>query len=226
MPTRPVTWELDIPPASLLQPRKKTPVAAEVPSIKQLRRSLMASRFETLKVSTFAACLLAFLGLAIHGSQLANTDNQFAANAESALDPLANGLFSQAAALRSKTEVLAAAGLRDLRNFAAPASASNAKSGLFSTIIKSKTTANKQSKPAPLIQHQTRVAPATRTVAASLQQRLENAEAPETPATLKSLLTPDRMAAGIMGLVFYVLFAVVVIRKRGGLRAFSHRQAI
>ena len=59
----------------------------------------------------------------------------------------------------AKPKCLPPAGLRDLRNFAAPASASNAKSGLFSTIIKSKTTANKQSKPAPLIQHQTRVAP-------------------------------------------------------------------
>jgi hypothetical protein len=226
MPTRPVTWELDVPPASLLQAAIKTSVPAEVPSIKQLRSSLMSSRFEMLKVSTFAACLLAFLGLAIHGSHLANVDNQFAANAESTLEPLANGLFSQAAALRSKTEALAAASLHDLRNFAAHASASNAENGLSSTIIKSKTPPDQQIKRAPLIPHLTRVAPAARTGGALSQRHLENAEAPETPATLKSLFTPDRMAAGIMGLVFYVLFAVVLIRKRGGLRAFADRQAI
>jgi len=38
---------------------------------------------------------------------------------------------------------------------------------------------------------------------------------------LKNLVTPDSLAAGVVGLLFYSLFAVVLVRKKGGLRAFS-----
>ena len=61
---------------------------------------------------------------------------------------------------------------------------------------------------------------------ASLHQPIDTAEVSETAAPFKILLTPDSMAAGIMGLLLYVLFAVVLIRKRGGLHAFGDRKVI
>ena len=109
MPTRPVTWDLDIPPASLLEPAKNTPPASEVPSLAKLRASLMGTRFELLKISTFAAFLLAFVGVAIHGSHLANPDNQFAANAGSAIEGLLKAVSNQTASLCGKTEAVALA---------------------------------------------------------------------------------------------------------------------
>jgi hypothetical protein len=109
MPTRPVTWDLDIPPASLLEPVKKTPPVGDVPSLDKLRTSLMGTRFELLKISTFAAFLLAFVGVSIHGSNLTNPDNQFAANTGAAIKGLAKAVANQTASLRGKTEVLALA---------------------------------------------------------------------------------------------------------------------
>jgi hypothetical protein len=115
MPTRPVTWELDVPPDTLLEPAKKTPPAssAEIPSIDALRSSLTGTRFELLKVSTFAAFLLAFVGVAVHGSQIANPDNQFVANTGAALKGLisavSNATVATAASLRAKSENLALA---------------------------------------------------------------------------------------------------------------------
>jgi hypothetical protein len=104
-----VTWELDIPPVNLLEPARKTPPASEVPTLDQLRASLLGTRFELLKISTFAAFLLAFVGVAIHGSHLANPDNQFAANTGAAIQGLAKALSNQTASLRGDTEALALA---------------------------------------------------------------------------------------------------------------------
>ena len=109
MPTRPVTWDLDVPPVNLLAPAKKTPPASEVPSLDKLRASLMGTRFELLKISTFAAFLLAFVGVAIHGSHLANPDNQFAANTGAAIKGMAKAVSNRTASLRGKTEALALA---------------------------------------------------------------------------------------------------------------------
>jgi hypothetical protein len=107
MPTRPVTWDLDIPPASLLESPKKTAPVGEVPSLNELRASLLGTRFEVLKISTFAAFLMAFVGVAIHGSHLTSPDNQFAANTGAAAKGLAKVVYDHAAAWRGKTEALA-----------------------------------------------------------------------------------------------------------------------
>ncbi len=226
MPTRPVTWELDIPPASLLQSASKTPVANEVPGIQKLRSSLMGSRFEMLKVSTFATCLLAFLGLAIHGSHLASSDNQFAANAAFTIETLATNVSRATVSVRGKSEALASAMVDKIRSLAGHASPATSMRWAPPTITKSKPTADKHPGRVMSSHRQPRAASATHLNTASLHQALATTEAPETAAPFKILLTPDSMAAGIMGLLLYVLFAVVLIRKRGGLRAFGDRPAI
>ena len=73
---------------------------------------------------------------------------------------------------------------------------------------------------------QPRAAPAFRIDTASVPQPSAEARVPEAVPTFKSLLAPDTLAAGIIGLLLYMLFAVVLIRKRGGLRAFGDHQAI
>jgi len=109
MPTRPVTWDLDIPPESLLEPAKQSPPIGDVPSLKKLRNSLMGTRFELLKISTFAAFLLGFVGVSIHGSHLSNPDNQFVANTGAAFRGFSTAVFDRTAALRDRTESLALA---------------------------------------------------------------------------------------------------------------------
>jgi len=126
MPTRPVTWDLDIPPASLLEPAKKAPPAGDVPSLDKLRTSLMGTRFELLKISTFAAFLLGFVGVAIHGSHLANPDDQFAANTGAAISSLAKAVSNQTAMLRGRTEAIALAATRKARAVMGHASGSSA----------------------------------------------------------------------------------------------------
>jgi hypothetical protein len=107
MATRPVTWDLDIPPKNLLDPPKVSPPPGEVPSIDKLRASLMGTRFELVKISTFAAFLLSFVAVAVHGSHLTNPDNPFAANTSAALKGLATTFSTRTASLRGKTEQLA-----------------------------------------------------------------------------------------------------------------------
>jgi len=107
MPTRPVTWDLDIPPESLLEPAKHSPPIGDVPSLRKLRSSLMGTRFELLKISTFAAFLLGFVGVSIHGSHLSNPDNQFVANTGAAFRGFTTAVSARTAALRDKTETLA-----------------------------------------------------------------------------------------------------------------------
>jgi len=109
MPTRPVTWDLDIPPESLLAQTKPPPPIGEVPSLKKLRNSLMGTRFELLKISAFAAFLLGFVGVSIHGSHLNNPDNQFVANTGAAFRGLTTAVSDGAIAMRDKTETMALA---------------------------------------------------------------------------------------------------------------------
>jgi hypothetical protein len=109
MPTRPVTWDLDIPPESLLEPPKQSPPIGDVPSLKKLRNSLMGTRFELLKISTFAAFLLGFVGVSIHGSHLNNPDNAFVANTGAAFRGVATAMTDRAEGLRDRTEAVALA---------------------------------------------------------------------------------------------------------------------
>src|SRR5271170_5622366 len=106
MPTRPVSWDLDIPPASLLAPEKKPAPTEEMPSLDKLRDSLTGYRFELLKISVFAAFLLAIVGIVIHGSHIASPDNQFATDTVAAMASLGRTISSQASSMRAKSDHL------------------------------------------------------------------------------------------------------------------------
>jgi len=108
MPTRPVTWELDVPPEDLLDPVKQPP-PGDPPNIDKLRALLMGTRFELLKISTFAAFLLSFVAIAVHGSHLNNPDNPFVANTGAAFKDLAGEVSNQTVMLGGKTEAIALA---------------------------------------------------------------------------------------------------------------------
>jgi hypothetical protein len=180
-----------------------------------------------LKVSTFAACLLGLLALAIDGAHLATLDNQFTANAESSFKGLARNISLQTGAIRARLRASAPAIVHKTRNIAGHGSAVTSVRWIPATVAKLKAIADQQAKPFERFQHhQPRVAPAFRTNAASLQKRLDKTEVAEFPPKFKSFLAPDNIAAGITGLVLYVLFAYVLIRKRGGLRAFGDRPAL
>jgi hypothetical protein len=112
MPTRPVTWDLDIPPESLLESPRPAPPPRDVPSIDRLRASLMGTRFEFLKISAFAAFLLGFVGVAVHGSQLNNPDNPLVANTSAAFKGLAATVSNQTVSIRGETATLALAATR------------------------------------------------------------------------------------------------------------------
>jgi hypothetical protein len=109
MATRPVTWELDVPPENLLDPIKQTPPPGDPPNIDKLRALLMGTRFELLKISTFAAFLLSFVAIAVHGSHLNNPDNPFVANTNAAFKDLAGAVSTRTVLLGGKTEALALA---------------------------------------------------------------------------------------------------------------------
>jgi hypothetical protein len=160
---------------------------------------------------------LAFLGLAIHGSHLRSSDNQFAGNAESTLQGLVIAVSHQAAAMRGKIEASALAMVHHDRNIA----------GHLSASAQTISSAVKRVQPhAHTEKHPPRAARPSRIDTASVPQPSAEARVPEAVPTFKSLLAPDSLAAGIIGLLLYMLFAVVLIRKRGGLRAFGDHQAI
>ncbi len=107
MPTRPVSWDLDVPPANLLASVKPALPVSQVPSLARLRRSLLGTRFELLKISTFAAFLLVSVGIAIHGSHLEDSNNQFAASAGAVFNGLRETASNRAASLRNEAKNLA-----------------------------------------------------------------------------------------------------------------------
>jgi hypothetical protein len=130
MPTRPVTWDLDIPPESLLQQPKQPPPIGDVPSLKKLRNSLMGTRFELLKISTFAAFLLGFVGVSIHGSHLNNPDNEFVANASAAFRGVTTAMTDRVAGLRDRTAAVALAMVHKVTGSAANSEVMVAKADL------------------------------------------------------------------------------------------------
>ena len=107
MPTRPVTWDLDVPPEDLLEQVKPPPLPGDPPNIDKLRALLTGTRFELLKISTFAVFLLSFVAIAVHGSHLNNPDNPFVANTDAAFKDLAGTVSHQTVALGDKTAALA-----------------------------------------------------------------------------------------------------------------------
>ena len=132
MPTRPVTWDLDIPPESLLEASKQTPPIGDVPSLNKLRNSLMGTRFELLKISAFAAFLLGFVGVSIHGSHLNNPDNAFVANTSAAFRGVTMALADRAVAVRDRSETVVLAMAHKVTGNAASSNVMVAKADLHS----------------------------------------------------------------------------------------------
>jgi hypothetical protein len=219
-----VTWQLDIPPANLLHPVKKDAAASEVPSLRELRKTLMRTRFETLKVSTFAVFLVAIVALAIHGSHIVSSENQFGANAEVAFQTLATTASTRTASVRGQTEAFALAIVHGTKPVQRPVTAGIAPAQSRLTHPKADTRAAQR-----IAQH-VRISPelgskpiargTTSPVAQPPTSRLHDAA-----SMLKSFLTPDAITAAIVSLLLYILFVVILIRRNGGLRAFSRRQA-
>ena len=116
MPTRPVTWELDVPPGAPVAGPQAQPAAKEIPSISDLRGSLVGGRFEMLKIGAFAAFLFSFVAVAVHGSHVTSADNQFAAATGAAIDGLAGSISNESGALAAtvhgKTVALASSAMQ------------------------------------------------------------------------------------------------------------------
>jgi len=93
----------------------------------------MGSRFELLKVSTFAAFLLAFVGVAIDGSHLANSDNQFVANTGAAIGDLSGAVSRQTTSLHREAEALALAATHKVHAMLDDARGTIASSSLLAT---------------------------------------------------------------------------------------------
>ncbi|HVN28909.1 MAG TPA: hypothetical protein VMT64_10510 [Candidatus Binataceae bacterium] len=109
MPTRPVTWDLDVPPENLLEPAKQAPPPGDPPNIDKFRALLTGTRFELVKIATFAAFLFSFVAIAVHGSHLTNPDNPFVADTNAAFKDLASEVSKQTHAIGEGTEALALA---------------------------------------------------------------------------------------------------------------------
>jgi hypothetical protein len=226
MPTRPVTWELDVPPSGLLKRAAKAPSVAEIPSLHQLRSSLMGTRLEFLKISMFAVFLLVSVGVAIHGSHLANSNNQFAANADVAMRSLAEAVSRQAASVRGKIEALAPGTMRNATSAV----------GSHAVRISDQTTSATTiaSVGAPVVKRPRHLSPIIKKerganpvrIDSPLPERVERGELRNTSSMFRSFVSPDRLAAGILALLFYILFVCVLLRKKGGLRAFSGSHAV
>jgi hypothetical protein len=270
MPTRPVSWDLDVPPANLLAPAKPAVPASQVPSLARLRRSLLGTRFELLKISTFAAFLLVSVGIAIHGSQLKSSHNQLAANAGAAFKGLLGTASNRAAALRNQAQELAS-------RLTSHRTATHA-------ISKSPAAIAQATMPPPTRSHRVRGQhPAA--VASSKRTSLEapaprwNGKLPDLPdfaltegnlagrkilrmlngspqrrgktetvmdqvrdrfdaqnpagaasrnpsSMLGSLIAPGSMIAAIVALVLYIIFVIVLVRVKGGLRAVGGTHAL
>ncbi len=218
MPTRPVTWDLDAPPAGLLRPQRKD-AAGEVPSLKKLRSSLMGGRFELVKISAFAGFLLALVALAVHGSQLASSDNQFAVSTEVALRDLSKAVSlefravsRETASMRGKTNrltnAIALATTRDAQGMLHRASALTARASAPKADAQAATPANSHPAHAARAHHQAHAIDAAETDAVTSGSRhvtlgatKHGGAAAGDSTSLKNLLSPDSMIAGIVGLV-------------------------
>ena len=227
MPIRPVTWELDVPPSGLLKRAARTPAVAEIPSLDQLRSSLMGTRLEFLKISAFAVFLLASVGVAVHGSHLANSNNQFAASADVAMRSLADAVSRRTASNRGKLEALAPATMHNTRRIDGVHQLRRSDQTTSATTIASIA--------APVVERlrhlsqnyeKERAANPVRIDSAPLQERIDRGRLHQTYSILRGYVSPDRLAAGILGLFFYMLFVCVLLRKKGGLRAFSRGHAV
>ena len=109
-----------------------------MPSLKKLRNSLMGTRFELLKISTFAAFLLGFVGVSIHGSHLNNPDNAFVANTSAAFRGVTTAMTERAAGLRDRTEAVALAMVHKVTGSAANSNVMMAKADLHSHAVHSR----------------------------------------------------------------------------------------
>jgi hypothetical protein len=135
---------------------------------------LTRTRFEAVKVSTFAVFLLSIVALAVYRSHILSSENQFGANAAAALQTLAKTVSNQTAPIRGKTDAIA----RSIKHNV----------GVFKRPI--------------------------RTDVARASVRFSF-------SSLRNFISPDAVAAGIAGLLIYCLFAILLIRRSGGLRAFQ-----
>lgn len=291
MPTRPVTWDLDIPPESLLAQTKPPPPIGEVPSLKKLRSALMGTRFELLKISAFAAFLLGFVGVAIHGSHLNNPDNQFVANTGAAFRGFSAAISDRAIAVRDKTEALALAMAHKVTGGAANSGVLIAKADLHSKAAhlhqKAEQSAvevaslESQHRTHHVHHHHAAVEIASADIGATaqwsgnlidlpdfitaksseaghklvdvVQGGIELSSVPQLrskgqhaaeafgshfdatnpgsltmrdpSSMLQGLLSPDSLVAAMAALLLYMIFVVVLVQIRGGLRSFSGNQA-
>ena len=223
MPTRPVSWDLDAPPPSLLGPARKASPASEVPSLRKLRKSLVGARFELLKVSMFAAFLLAVVGIAIHGSHLGNLDNQFAANAASAIKAMTTAVSSRSAALHAGTEALTLAAVHNARALLGRATVTPSSPA---TIPKTDVAAVRHVAHVVPVIHGVRSVHPGRVDLVSREPHSEGVAIRNNSSIFKDLLAPDSLVAGITALFLYIVFVVVLVRKKGGLRAFSRSHAV
>jgi hypothetical protein len=227
MPTRPVTWELDVPPPGLLKRAAKAPSGAEIPSLHQLRSSLMGTRLEFLKISTFAVFLLVSVGVAIHGSHLANSNNQFTADADVAIRSLADVVSRQIASIRGKIEALTPATMNNARSIVG-----NHDVRMPDQTTSTTTVARVAAPTVKRLRHLSQTIKEERPAnpvwidTAAVQERIDSGRLRNTSSMFRSYVSPDRLAAGILGLLFYILFVCLLLRKKGGLRAFSRGHAV
>ncbi len=222
MATRPVTWELDVRPASLFGPPKKIGPVSEVPSLATLRASLTGTRFEFLKVSAFAACLVALIALALHGSRLANSDSQFAANAEAAARGLANSVYKRVASLRDATGALVDAASHPRPASMGHADALAAPARISTAQVSTAAHLNSVSRP----HRKARAGRIAQPMVAPLQPRADAASLRFPASIFLSLVSPDALIAAIAALLLYTIFVVVFVRINGGMRALRGSHAV
>jgi hypothetical protein len=150
MPTRPVTWELDVPPGAPMADRKAQSAAKEIPSIADLRGSLVGGRFELLKIGAFAAFLFGFVAIAVHGSHVTSADNQFAAATGAAINGLAGTISNEsgalAATMHGKTAALASSAMQS-------ATAAVDHVGVAFRTVENSSTSSVAQLPAPAAEH-------------------------------------------------------------------------
>lgn len=207
-------------PANRTTPKDESTFGAE-PSLGELRKSLLGSRSQRLKAWVAVGALIALIGMTIQRSHLASSTN-LASGGEVVSTAVAKALTARTDSLRMSAEALLISTEKHFRaglGIATPPP----------DALRHTPTVNAES-------HRVH-----RTVnSARGHKKLASADvlssAMQTPrsvgassfrgamATLRSFITADSIAAGIIGLLLYVLFATLLIRKKGGLRAFARSQ--